>query len=236
MPFSSLSRLFRPAPPLFAENKRYFKSLDQFQPVEEYEFVVFDTELTGLHERQDEIVSIGAVRIKRMQILAGETFYAHVKPEKPLPKNSTLVHRITPQQLEAAPPLAEVLPSFIDYCGKALLVGHFVDLDSAFLNRACRRLFGSPLHNPCVDTLRLAQIHMERFGAPYRNKIDAGPSYNLTELSRQYGLPSFVPHDALQDALQTAYLFLFLIKKFQGEGYRTLREIFRAGHGARWAL
>jgi len=236
MSFFSITELLRPAHPLFAENKRYFKSLDQFQPVEEYEFVVFDTELTGLHERQDEIVSIGAVRIKQLRILAGETFYAQVKPEKPLPKNSTLVHRLTPQQLEAAPPLAEVLPRFIDFCGKSLLVGHFVDLDSAFLNRACKRLFGSPLHNPCIDTLRLAQIHMERFGAPYRNKIDGGHSYNLTELSRQYGLPAFIPHDALQDALQTAYLFLFLIKKFQGEGYRTLREIFRAGQGSRWAL
>jgi len=236
MSFFSISELFRPAHPEFAENKRYFKALDQFQPVEEYEFVVLDTELTGLHERQDEIVSIGAVRIKHLQILAGETFYAQVKPEKPLPKNSTLIHRITPQQLEAAPPLHEVLPHFINYCGKALLVGHFVDLDIAFLNRACRHLFGSPLHNPCVDTLRLAQIHMERFGVPYRNKIDGGHSFNLTELCRQYGLPAFVPHDALQDALQTAYLFLFLIKKFQGQGYRTLREIFRAGQGSRWAL
>ena len=236
MSFFSIPELFRPAHPTFIENKRYFKSLDQFQPVEAYEFVVFDTELTGLHERQDEIVSIGAVRIKQMRILAGETFYAHVKPEKPLPKNSTLIHRITPQQLEAAPPLDEVLPHFIDYCGKALLVGHFVDLDTAFLNRACKRLFGSPLHNPCVDTLRLAQIHMERFGTPYRNKIDNSHSYNLTELSRQYGLPAFIPHNALQDALQTAYLFLFLIKKFQGEGYRTLREIFRLGQGSRWAL
>ena len=236
MSFFSIPELFRPVHPMFAENKRYFKTLDQFQLVEDYEFVVFDTELTGLHERQDEIVSIGAVRIKQMRILAGETFYALVKPEKLLPKNSTLIHRITPQQLEAAPPLGEVLPSFIDYCGKALLVGHFVDLDTAFLNRACKRLFGSPLHNPCVDTLRLAQIHMERFGVPYRNKIDGSHSYNLTELSRQYGLPAFTPHDALQDALQTAYLFLFLIKKFQGEGYRTLREIFRAGQGSRWAL
>jgi DNA polymerase-3 subunit epsilon len=236
MSFSFITELFRPALPIFAENKRYFKTLDQFQPAEDYEFVVFDTELTGLHERQDEIVSIGAVRIKQMRILAGETFYALVKPEKPLPKNSTLIHRITPQQLEAAPPLNEVLPQFIDYCGKALLVGHFVDLDTAFLNRACKRIFGSRLHNPCVDTLRLAQIHMERFGVPYRNKIDGSHSYNLTELSRQYGLPAFVPHDALQDALQTAYLFLFLIRKFQGEGYRTLREIFHAGQGSRWAL
>ncbi|MFA7384314.1 MAG: 3'-5' exonuclease [Desulfurivibrionaceae bacterium] len=236
MTFFSISELFSHVHPMFVENKRYFKALDQFLPMEEYEFVVLDTELTGLHERQDEIVSIGAVRIKRLQIMVGETFYAQVKPVKPLPKNSTLIHRLTPQQLKDAPPLGEVLPSFINYCGKALLVGHFVDLDLAFLNRACKRLFGSPLHNPCVDTLRLAQIHMESFGSPYRNKIDDGHSYSLSELSRQYGLPAFAPHDALQDAMQTAYLFLFLIKKFQGEGYRTLREIFRAGQGARWAL
>lgn len=231
-----IARLFRPSPSIFEDHKRYFKALDQFQTVENYEFVVFDTELTGMHERQDEIISIGAVRIRGLQIIIGETFSALVKPEKPLPKDSTLIHRLTPQQLVDAPPLAEVLPKFIDYCGKALFVGHFVDLDAAFLNRACKRFYGSTLSNPCVDTLRLAQIHMERFGAPYRDKIDGSHSYNLSELTRQYGLPAFTPHDALQDALQTAYLFIFLIKKFQKEGYRTLREIFQAGQGSRWAL
>ncbi|OQX19059.1 MAG: DNA polymerase III subunit epsilon [Desulfobulbaceae bacterium A2] len=236
MPLTTLAGLFRTPHPLLVENKKYFQELNQFRPAEEYEFVVLDTELTGLHERRDEIVSIGAVRVKGLQIVMGDAYHAHVKPSKPLPKDSTLIHRITPQQLENAPSLREVLPSFIDYCGQSLLVGHFVDLDTAFLNRATRKLFGSPFHNPCVDTLRLAQIYLELSEYPRGLMPPEGPSFALADLSRLFELPPFTPHNALQDAIQTAYLFIFLIKKFQLLGFRTLREIFRARHHGRWAL
>lgn len=226
----------RPRHPLIEENIRYFSELDQSRPAEDYEFVVFDTELTGLDERRDEIVSIGAVRVRNMQILPGDIFYADVKPVRPLPKDSTLVHRITPQRLENAPPIAEVLPHFVEYCGKSLLVGYYVALDSAFMNRACRRHLGAIMHNPSIDTLRLARVHLQRFGLPRRRRPDDEVSHTLASFSKLYNLPFFPPHDALQDALQTAYLFLFLVKKLQAEGYRTLRQLFQAGHGARWTL
>jgi DNA polymerase-3 subunit epsilon len=230
------SSWFVPTHPLIIQNRANFSRFDQSRPLAEYTFVVCDTELTGFDLKHDEIISIGAVMIRDLQIDLGTIFHQYIKPKNTKHTQATLVHRITPQQLESAPPLHEVLPRFINYCGKSILVGHFVDLDLAFLNRACKHLFGAPLHNPCVDTLRLAQIHKERFGSPYRNKIYGGHSYNLTELSHQYGLPEFIPHDALQDAVQTAYLFICLIKKFQKEGYRTLREIFRIGQDARWKL
>ena len=41
--------------------------------------------------------------------------------------------------------------------------------------------------------------------------------------------PKFKPHDALEDALQTAYLFLFLVKKMKSGGIRTLRDLYQAG-------
>lgn len=226
----------RPRHPLITENIRYFSELDQSRPAEEYEFVAFDTELTGLDERRDEIISIGAVRIRNMQILPGDTFHAQIKPKRPLPKDSTLVHRITPQDLVNAPPLEEVLPRFVEYCGKALLVGYYVALDTAFLNRFTKRLLGAAMRNPCIDTLRLARVHLDICGLPRRHRHEGTISYSLTGLSELYNLPPFIPHDALQDALQTAYLFLFLVKKLQGEGYRSLRQLFLAGHGARWTL
>jgi len=222
--------------PLITDNVRYFKEFDQSRPIEEYEFVAFDTELTGLDERRDEIVSIGAVRIRNLRIIAGDTFHVYIKPERPLPKDSTLVHRITPQDLVNAPPLAEVLPRFIEYCDKALLVGYYTALDTAFMNRFTKRVLGDTMRNPCIDTLRLARVHLELCGLPRRHRPEDGLSYSLAGLSELYDLPPFIPHDALQDALQTAYLFLFLVKKLQAKGYRTLRQLFRAGHGARWTM
>lgn len=209
-------------------NSEHFRTFEQDRPIESYEFVSFDTELTGLNPKKDQIVSIGAVRIKNLQIIPGDNFFIYVKPSTDLPKDSTLIHGITPEQLEMAPPLQDVLPEFVKYCGSALLVGHYVALDMAFINRAARRLLGGTLQSPCVDSMKLAQTFQE-----YQRKshfgYNPGVSLNLNTLAREYDLPLFAQHDALEDALQTAYLFLFLVKSLGLSGYLTLRDFYMAG-------
>lgn len=222
----------KPPHPAFARNRDYFRELDQKQPLDTYEFVVFDSELTGLDPAHDEIVSIGAVRVRNLQIQMGETFHAYVKPLQPLPRNSTLIHRITPQQIEDAPSLQEVLPGFIEFCGRAFLVGHYVGLDTMFINRAAKKLFGAVLHAPCLDTMRLAQAYREMTWKEYHDRFRMNVSYNLADLAREYGLPAFTSHDAFEDAMQTAYLFLFLVKKMRSQGIVTLNGMFQAGQ--RW--
>ncbi|MFH7325668.1 PolC-type DNA polymerase III [Desulfurivibrio sp. C05AmB] len=225
--------LIPPSHPLFAENWHHFKRLDQNLPLSAYEFVVFDTELTGLNRQRDEIVSIGAVRIRDLRIMVGDTFYVRVKPPKALPKDSTLIHRITPQQIEEAPSLAAILPSFISYCGRSLLVGHYVGLDVAFLNQACRRYYGAPVSNPCLDTMRLAQTYTEMQWRDYHDRFRMDLSFNLAALTSQYGLPRFTHHDAYEDALQTAYLFIFLVKKMHSQGIVTLKDLYNSGQAWR---
>lgn len=215
--------------PLIKANERYFGSFDQNKYIQDYEFVCFDTELTGLNPRVDEIVSIGAVRIRGLQIVAGDNFFTYVRPSQELPKDSTLIHRITPEQLKNAPDLAEVLPEFVKYFGSALLLGHYVQLDVNFLNRALRTHMGGVVRNPCVDSMKLAQAHQE-----YRRRSEHGyvspyTSYNLGHLAKEYDLPMFEQHDALEDALQTAYLFLFLVNRLREAGYVTLNDLYDAG-------
>lgn len=217
-------------------DKSYFRMLAHDKPIEEYEFVVLDTELTGLNARHDEIVAIGAVRVHGLRIVASDVFEVFVRPHKALPKNSTLVHRITPQQIKDAPQLADVFPSLMKYLGDSLLVGHCLGLDMTFLNRAAMKLFDSRIYNPCLDTMRLAQIYTENCWERYSARVAPLVSYGLADLSRSYGLPAFTSHDALEDALQTAYLFIFLVRKMQAQGYRTLGELYKAGQIWRWVF
>ncbi len=220
--------------PLILENNEHFRNFDQSKPISAYEFVVFDTELTGLNLRTDEIVSIGAVRIRDLRILTGENFYVHVRPNKPLPKDSTLIHRITPEQLQHAAELPDILPDFIEFVNGALLVGHYVGLDISFINRALKKYLGGRLTNPCIDTMRLARIYKEEQWGNYYDQFDYKISYNLADLAQEYGLPTFEQHDALQDALQDAYLFLFLLKKLKSGGIETLKDLYLAGRSWRW--
>ncbi len=227
-----LFRLFKSRPPdhpSFVRNHAYFADIDQDRPIEEYDYVVLDTELTGLSQRNDEIVSIGAVRIRNLQILAGNTFYTLVKPKKIDVTQATLIHQITPHELETAPLIEDVLPDLLDFCGHSFLVGHYIDLDTKFINKAATNHFGSTIKTPCLDTLRLAQIYTEKIEGKYHDRQALQVSYNLTDLCKQYELPLFPAHDALQDALQTAYLFLFLVKSLQQSGLVTLRDFFCAG-------
>ncbi len=215
--------------PVLVKNKKLFADFDQGRPLHEYTFVVCDTELTGLNKRRDEIISIGAVRIVNLQIELSQTFHQYIRPDNIDPNQATLVHRITPEELKTAPSMEEVLPEFIEFCGDALLVGHFVGIDMHFLGRAARKTLGGMLSNPSIDTMRLARGYAEAKCTDFYGNCDQAQSYDLDSLTTEFNLPRFKPHDALEDALQTAYLFLFLIKKFRHGGIRTLKELYLAG-------
>ncbi len=231
-----LSRL-RQADDLIAANNRYFRDLDRSRRLVDYSYVVYDTELTGLNQKKDEIISIGAVRIRDMRIDLGETFHYYVRPRNLEHTRATLIHRITPEQLKAAPPLEEVLPLFLRFIETDLLVGHYVWIDTSFLNRATRKFYRGTIANPNLDTMRMAQVYKRSPLYEYQgaSRLDEN-GYNLQRLSAELNLPFFEAHDALEDALQTAYLFIFLVKKLGTVGIHTISELFRAGKKIDWTV
>jgi len=231
----SLNR-FRRTAEVIADNNRYFRNLDRSKKLADYSFVVYDTELTGLNQRKDEIISIGAVRIRGMRIELGDTFHYYVRPRNLDHTKATLIHRITPEQLRTSPPLEDVLPLFINFIRTDLLVGHFVQIDTAFLNRATRRVYNGVIANPNLDTMRMAHIYKQSslYDPHGRVQLENG-GYNLEKLSAELNLPYFEAHDALEDALQTAYLFIFLAKKLETIGIVTISDLFRAGRRIDWS-
>ena len=215
---------------LIVANNRTWARFDYRKKLSDYTYVVFDTELTGLNPKKDEIISIGAVRLRNLQIDLGETFHYYIKPQNLDHTRATLIHQITPQQLEEAPPLETVLPLFLNFIEGDLLVGHYVTIDATFLNRATRQLYNGTVANPSLDTMRMAQIFKRVVLGDYHGSQQlADGRYNLQRLSAELNLPYFEAHDALEDALQTAYLFIFLVKKLRTAGITTIRELFAAG-------
>jgi DNA polymerase-3 subunit epsilon len=220
---------FRRPHPWLVENQRHFAEFVQSRSLADYSFVAFDTELTGLDRRRDEIISLGAVRIDRLQIDLSDTFYQVVRPRSLARTGSTVIHRLTPGQLENAPYLEDIILDFVQFVGTSLIVGHYVDLDMFFLNRATWSHLGGVLSNPGIDTMRLAH-GFSRMQRGYFSHDATPESYRLADLSGRFGLPRYTSHDAFQDAVQTACLFLWLIKKFRAGGRETLKDLYRAGH------
>ncbi len=230
------SGLFRQKPghPVLAGSRDYFRRFNQDLSLEGYDFVVLDTELTGLNEKKDEIVSIGAVRIKNLRIDLENNFYTNICPCQEVPKFSTLIHRISPGQAKKSPPIADILPDLLDYVGNSLIIGHNIGMDMVFINRVLKDNLGGILYNPCLDTMRLARIYREEQWINYYDQFNLGVSYNLKDLSVEYGLPVFPEHNSLNDAIQTAYLFLFLVHKLKHGNIRTLKDLYMAGRSWRW--
>lgn len=205
----------KPIHPAIVANNMIAVAADKDLPVRDCEFVVFDTELTGLNQRKDEIIAIGAIRIRNVRICFEDTFYALIKPKGKLHTASTLIHRITPGELQRAAPIEEVLPRFIDFCGGAFLVGHHVTLDLDFINRACQKYLGGLIQSSSLDTMKLARAYKASLNGPYFSHHEKHGTYRLASLSEEFHLPKFEEHKAFQDALQTAYLFIYLIRKMR---------------------
>lgn len=220
--------------PLITESRHYFDRFDQGILLKDCNFVVFDTELTGLQRRSGEIISIGAVRIENLQINLSQIFSEYIRPSRTEHTEATLIHRITPEELKSAPPLAEVIPRFMEYLGNSLIVGHCIAIDMEFVDKACRQLFGGTLSNPTIDTMRLARSYYGEMYGLHHAHGSMRTSYNLHELSKKFQLPIFAQHSALGDAMQTAYLFIYLIKKYQSGDLDTLSDLYRVSKTGTW--
>lgn len=220
--------------PLLAHNSLAFRDFEKNLPLHEYEMVVFDTELTGLNAQKDEIIAIGAVKIRNLQIQCSECFYALAKPEEHFHTSSTLLHRITPQELNRAENLKDILPKFLEFCGDAIHIGHYLRLDLEFFNAATEKLLGGSIKTPYLDTMRLAMAYNEAKHGHYYDHSNIHGAYTLTALSKEFKLPLFTAHNALQDSLQTAYLFIFLAKQMRNYGFRTMHDYLKAGR--KWKI
>ncbi len=205
------------------------RSLDGATPLDETDFVVFDTELTGLNAKKDAIVSIGAVRMQGKKILIGDTFYRVVDPRTALTGRSIVIHGITPSEAAGSPGMDAMLPEFLDFCGDAVVAGHAVSIDLLFLNKEMRPVYGNNLRNPAVDTLKLYQWirKKEEDVCAYHGGL---PETNdLFTLAQKYDIPVQQAHNALSDAFIAAQLLLRLFHEADRWGITTVGDLLRIG-------
>src|SRR5664279_5246154 len=201
-------------------------------PIPELRFTVLDTELTGLDERRDDIVSIGALHMQGGRIELGHAFQELVNPRAVLDGRSVVIHGLTPSQLEAMPPIEGVLTAFIEYAAGTVLVGHCLSLDLAFLNRDAQRLKVAPLRNAAIDTLSLYGWLRQRSAAHSAFSLDQ-PGLSLFDLAAAFEIPVKKAHTAIGDAFVTAQLFQRLLPFLNQAGVRDLASLLRVGHPAR---
>ena len=175
------------------------------------EYVAFDLETTGLSAQHDVIIEIGAVVMKRGEVL--DTFQTFVAPGRKLTPKIIDLTGITDEMLVGAPPIDEILPKFLEFVGGRPLCAHNADFDIGFVTAACERLH-IPFQPTSLDTLILAQNLLPDLG-----------KYKLNIVADFLSLPDFNHHRASDDAITCGYLLARFYTMLEEKNVRTIQAI-----------
>lgn len=182
-------------------------------PLHTTTFVVVDLETTGGSVHDSEITEIGAVKVRGGEVL-GE-FGTLVRPTSSIPPFVQVLTGITDAMVASAPPIAAVLPAFLEFADGAVLVAHNAPFDIGFLKAACAALH-QPWPRPAVlDTARLARRSLSR---------DEAPNCKLATLARVFRSSTTPDHRALHDARATVDVFHGLLERLGNVGVTTVDE------------
>ncbi|MGN8245358.1 DEDD exonuclease domain-containing protein [Cellulomonas soli] len=183
-------------------------------PLHEVTFVVVDLETTGGTPADCEITEIGAVKVRGGQVL-GE-FQTLIDIGGPVPPYIQVLTGITTSMLVGAPRLAEVLPSFLEFAGDAVLVAHNARFDIGFLKVAAARTGHPWPGNRVVDTVPLARRAVLR---------DEVPNHKLSTLAALFHATVTPDHRALSDARATVDVLHALLARLAPLGVTHLEDL-----------
>lgn len=177
------------------------------------DFVVIDTETTGLRPGADRVIELAAVRVR--DGIIQDSFQSLVNPGRRIPAFITKFTGIAPEMLVDAPRAQEIFPGFLQFIEGATLVGHNVSFDLNFLTHEAH-LLGLTFPAAGLDTIPLA-----------RRFLPGLKRFKLDQVAAYLQIPTVNRHRALGDAQVTAEVFLRMLEQARLQGIVTLDHLQR---------
>ena len=120
------------------------------------EYVVFDTETTGFTPFVDQMIEIGAVKIKNGVVT--DRFDELINPNRKLPDKIVELTNITDEMLEDKDTEENVTKKFIAWVKDAPMVAHNAKFDIGFIEAAYSKYNLGEFTNTVVDTMSMARM------------------------------------------------------------------------------
>lgn len=181
------------------------------------EFIVFDIETTGLNPQSDEIIEIGAVKIKNYQAI--DKFSALINPGRDIGEEIIKLTGITNEMVCNKPGIEDVLPEFIKFAGNAPVVAHNAKFDTGFIRDKFNRM-GLSFNNAILDTLLLA-----RWLLPNLKR------HKLNNVAEHFGVSLENHHRAVDDAGATAEVFIKFLYMLKEKDAKSITDINKLYNG-----
>lgn len=174
-------------------------------------YIAFDVETTGLNPMENEIIEIGALKVRDGKV--AERFMEFIHPTAPISAAITNLTGITNEMVAGARPRCEVVSDFLDFCEDDILIGHNVSFDYSFM-KCSAAADGLPFEKLGIDTLKIAKkVHSD---------LD---SKSLGSLCAYYNIENRAAHRAYHDALATAKLYQTLAHYFEADDPKLFQPV-----------
>lgn len=158
------------------------KSLDNLVS----DYVLVDIETTGLSPQKDDIIEIGAIKVKDNKIV--DTYTSLINIGRNVPSYITNLTGITTDMLKSeGKETTEVLKEFVDFAGENIIVGHNVNFDINFIYDKCEKYLDKHVSNDFIDTMKIA-----------KRLVDT-PNYKLGTLAEYFDVDYNGAHRGLKD-------------------------------------
>ncbi|WP_076417206.1 exonuclease domain-containing protein [Colwellia sp. UCD-KL20] len=179
-----------------------------------------DFETTGLHAKNDKLLSVGFVDLFANTIPLKSSYHQIVRSKGRLKSDNVTIHQITDSQKNQGEPLRVAIEALLKaLTGKVMLV-HFARIEREFLQQACINLYGMAPMFPMIDTLMVAKKRLDNRDVAY------DPStLRLSALRQRYNLPEHHAHNALNDAIATAELLMAQVNAMASSNKVTLSDL-----------
>lgn len=178
-----------------------------FDAPPDQDVVCFDCETTGLDPKKDTIVSLSAIKIRGAEILTSQSLNLKFKQQQTINPDSIVIHGLRNMDVEAGLASAEAIRQFVEFIGSRPLVGYYLEFDMAMVNSLIKPWLGIGLPNQQIE---VSQLYHKQF---YKDWLQ--PEHEVFDLSfktilAKLKLPSLGQHDAFNDALMTAMIYVKL--------------------------
>lgn len=171
--------------------KEYLKASDYLFPEE---YISLDLETTGLDPTENEIIEIGAVKVKEGKII--DTFSQLIKPKERISSYITALTGIDNSMVEHEKNIEEVLPDFVSFLKDDIILGQNVGFDLDFLYHALDRIQNTRTFH-YTDTLKLSRILL-----PMLSHHRLKDLVDYYQIENEYGF-----HRALGDCINTMKVY-----------------------------